>query len=378
MSTQERSNLSSRIVVANAGAATFKLAEFDVGAKDVVEKRRLSSSWNEAADFENTIDAALDVLNEPPDAFGHRIVHGGRRFQQPVRIDDNVENALAELAPLAPLHNVPALLAIRRARQRFPEVPAVAVFDTAFHADRPAASQHYALPPEIAEQFEIRRYGFHGIAHSALIRALADEQDIEQSEATAVTLQLGAGCSACAVEAGRSTETSMGFTPLEGLVMVTRSGDIDPAIVFDLLRAGWDPNAIEDLLTRQSGLVGLSGLRDVRDIVTAAASGNRRAELAIDIFVHRIVCTVGAYLTLLRGRGALVFGGGIGANSADIRARVARGLAVWDVQLDTERNFAGARGSIAMLDSRPVYAFATDEEQVIARMAARLIGQPAV
>jgi acetate kinase len=373
MSIQQRSELSSRIVVANAGAATFKLAEFDVRAKDAVEKQRLSLSWNEVADFENAIDAALDALNEPPDAFGHRIVHGGRRFQQPVRIDDNVENALAELAPLAPLHSGPALLAIRRARQRFPEVPAVAVFDTAFHADRPAASLHYALPSDIAEKFEIRRYGFHGIAHSALIRALADEQGIEQAEATAVTLQLGAGCSACAIDAGRSIETSMGFTPLEGLVMVTRSGDIDPAIVFSLLRAGWEPDAIEDLLTRQSGLAGLSGLPDVRDIVAAAASGNPRAKLAIDIFVHRIVCTVGAYLTLLQGRGALVFGGGIGTNSADIRARVARGLAVWDVHLDSERNRSGTQGRIATSDSRPVYVFPTDEERVIARIAARLI-----
>jgi acetate kinase len=226
---------------------------------------------------------------------------------------------------------------------------------------------HYALPVDLAESFGVFRYGFHGIAHTSLVESLAALEGLSIREVNAVTLQLGAGCSACAVAAGRSIETSMGYSPLEGLMMATRSGDVDPAVVLELLDRGRSAAEVRELLTGRSGLAGLAGDADLRRVLAAEAAGEERARLAVALFVRRIVSTVGSYLTLLGGQGSLVFGGGIGTHSAEIRERVVAGLGAWNLALDRGRNEAHRRGRISAPGSRPIYVFDTDEERVIAR-----------
>jgi acetate kinase len=360
----------------NTGASTVKLALAVIGdgRVDVVERvtREIAPGAPRIAGLSEAF-SAVGARGARLDAVGHRVVHGGPWFRAPVRVDARVEKRLAALAPLAPLHTPPALEGLRAAREAFPDRPQVAVFDTAFHAGRPASSMYYALPSELAEAEGLRRYGFHGIAHAALVRSLAEAEGTPDEEIRAVTLQLGAGCSACAVERGRSIETSMGFTPLEGLVMATRPGDVDAGVILHLLRSGRGPAEIEDLLNHRSGLLGLAGSADMRRVLAAETAGDERAALAVSLFVRRIVATVGAYLTLLSGRGAVVFGGGVGARSGEIRRRVAEGLRAWDVALDPARNASGAPGRISADGNRPVYTFETDEEREIARATARLL-----
>ena len=361
-----------RIAVVNTGSATLKLAQFDAGTGGLRERSGSTHEWRSPDDRDEAIERALRELGEPPDMLGHRVVHGGSRFSDPVRIDAGVEQALEELVPLAPLHNGPALGAIRVARRVFSDTPAVAVFDTAFHAHRPEVSMRYALPREWHERFGFRRYGFHGIAHASLLQSYAAAAAQTQDEVSAVTLQLGAGCSACAIRNGRSIETSMGYTPLEGLVMATRSGDIDPAIVLRLAREGYAADEIDEQLNRHSGLAGLAGSSDMREVLVGAGQGDADARLALELFAYRLVLTIGAYLTLLEGNGAIVFGGGIGEHAPEVRARVADGLAAWNVALDPARNAAGGPGRISTGESRPVYVFETREEPMIAReLAAR-------
>ena len=363
-----------RIVVLNAGTATLKVASFEIRSGDPVELSRAEREWPEQADALALVHDALAEVEQPIAAIGHRVVHGGETFTATARIDGAVEQALQELLPLAPLHNSRALDAIRGARRSLPAVPSFAVFDTAFHADRPRASMLYALPQELVCALKLRRYGFHGIAHAALVESLAAAERCDMSDATGVTLQLGSGCSACAVRCGRSIETSMGYTPLEGLVMATRCGSIDAAIVLHMARAGHTLEDIDAQLNRRSGLVALSGCKDMRDILAAEARGDDGARLAIEVFVHRIVLTVGAYFTLLEGRGALVFGGGIGTHSPEIRARIASGLRAWDVELDPRLNAGKALGRISPPGARAVFMFRTNEERLIAREVARVLG----
>ena len=361
-----------RIAVLNAGTATLKAAVLDVeAAGGAAEVYREEHDWSAAAPAAAVVDAALRGIDAPFAAIGHRVVHGGAALDRTVRIDARVEDAIEALVPLAPLHNARALEVVRAARAAFPEVPAFAAFDTAFHAGRAAESMCYALPRELVEAFDLRRYGFHGIAHASLLQALARALARPAAELSAVTLQLGSGCSACAIENGRSVETSMGYTPLEGLVMASRSGDIDPAIVLRLARAGYALDDIEEQLTRHSGLAALAGTADMRAILAAEARGDPGAALALRVFVRRIVSTVGAYFTLLHGRGALVFGGGIGTHAAEIRRRVAAGLAAWNVALDPERNAANAPGRISAAGSRDVLVARTDEESIVAQEVAR-------
>ncbi len=373
------------IAVVNAGASTLKLALVQAGAEGPHILNRVQREWQGGAmkgDSASEIDGgavdavlgeALAALAARPDAFGFRVVHGGDRFVTPTPITDEVTSELERLVPLAPLHNAPAVAAIRAVRREFPELPAVAVFDTAFHAGRPSVSTDYALPGDVVEAFGLRRYGFHGIAHASLLNTLAATQGVAAPEVCAVTLQLGAGCSACAIRQGRSLETSMGYTPLEGLVMATRCGSVDPAIAVRLMRAGYDADGIETLLTRHSGLVALAGTADMRDIVRAAQAGDGTAERALAIFCHRIVLTVGAYLTVLDGQGAVVFGGGIGTHAPEIRARVADGLRAWNVVLDERANRRNRPGRISAPGSREVYALETDEETVIAGLVMELL-----
>jgi acetate kinase len=356
-----------RVAVLNAGSATVKaaLVEVDSGAARVLGRgsEEFAEDGERAAAFRAAL-AAAGALEGGVEAIGHRVVHGGRTFSAPARVDAEVERVIDDLARLAPQHNPPALEGIRIARELFPERPSVAVFDTAFHAERAPESQRYALPWELSDSLGLARFGFHGIAHASLVESLAEAEGRRAGEVAAVTLQLGAGCSACAVDAGRSVETSMGFSPLEGLPMATRSGDVDPSVVLELVDRGRSPGAIRDLLTRQSGLKGLCGDADLRNVLAAEAAGSERARVA----------TVGAYLTLLGGRGAVVFGGGIGTHSADIRRRVAGGLATWNVALDPRRNDdPHARGIVSARGARPVYVFETDEERLIARNAYDLL-----
>lgn len=356
-----------RIAVVNTGSATLKLAVFDAAHDGVREESSNTCEWQSAGEMEVTIEQALREIGDAPAMIGHRVVHGGKKFSEPVRIDADVEQALEELVALAPLHNVPALTAISVARATFPDVPHVAVFDTAFHAKRPKESMRYALPSRWNEEFDFRRFGFHGIAHASLAQSFADANSLPTGEVSAVTLQLGAGCSACAIRKGRSIETSMGYTPLEGLVMSTRSGNIDPAIVLTLVRAGYSADEIDEELNRNSGLLGLAGTKDMREVLNGDVRGERDASLALKVFLHRIVLTVGAYLTLLEGEGAIVFGGGIGEHSPDVRAGVARGLSAWNVALDPALNLQNRPGRISREHSRPVYVFRTREELMIAR-----------
>ncbi|HZD54220.1 MAG TPA: acetate kinase, partial [Woeseiaceae bacterium] len=290
-----------RIAVVNTGSATLKLAVFEATAEGVRESSSKKYEWRSSDDMPDTVERALREVGAAPDLLGHRVVHGGDRFTEPVRIDAEIERALEDLVALAPLHNAPALAAIRIAGKVFPETPSVAVFDTAFHAKRPGESMRYALPRDWQEELGFRRYGFHGIAHASLARSCAEASSIPPEDVTAVTLQLGAGCSACAIRKGRSIETSMGYTPLEGLVMATRSGNIDPAIVLALLRAGLSADEIEDRLNRHSGLLGLAGTSDMREVLAADVRGEKDARLALKLFIHRLVQTIGAYLTLLDG-----------------------------------------------------------------------------
>jgi acetate kinase len=366
-----------RVTVLNVGSGTVKAALVEVSGAEAQVRRREVAEWGAPGSLDDALGSVLDATTpEGIDAVAHRIVHGGVEFTRPTPIDDAVEEALEALTPLAPLHNPPALYGVRLARRRLPEVPAVAVFDTTFHAERSEVSRLYALPRDLAHRLGLYRYGFHGIAHASLVGSLATATGCEPQTIDAVTLQLGSGCSACAVANGRSVETSMGFTPLEGLPMATRSGDVDPGVVFQLVRSGQSVDEVEALLNHRSGLLGLSGSADVREILRAESSGDSRAALALELFVRRIVATVGAYLTLLEGRGSLVFGGGIGANSAEVRRRVAAGLGAWNVALDPERNLAGEPGPISKPGTRPVYVLETEEEPLIAREAASVLDRP--
>jgi acetate kinase len=365
--------MSRTVAVLNTGSSSVKAALFDLAGEEPEALERIVRPVESPEAVPRVVRDALAGLERSPDALGHRLVHGGRQFLAPTLLSGHVEETLESLVPLAPLHLGPALAAIREARRIYPRVPAVAVFDTTFHAGRPPDSMHYALPRELTRRFGFRRYGFHGLAHRSLAEQLAAGEGLDRGAVSAVTLQLGAGCSACAVRDGRSIETSMGHTPLEGLVMTTRSGDVDPAIVIELARAGLSPDRIERELTQRSGVLGLAGRGDMRDVVTAAAAGDAAARLALEVFCRRIVLTVGGYFTLLGGAAPLVFGGGIGANSPEIRAQVAGGLAAWNMALDPERNGSATPGRISADGTTPVYAFETDEERVIARAVATFL-----
>ncbi|HSG65931.1 MAG TPA: hypothetical protein VLD39_13060, partial [Gammaproteobacteria bacterium] len=361
------------VAVFNAGTATLKVAVLKVSGPDVIEELREETTWLDDRDVGGAVAQLLDSAGGRFDAIGHRVVHGGTLFHEPVRIDDGVEAQIERLVPLAPLHNARSLAIIRVVRRVRPDVTSFAVFDTAFHANRPRESMSYALPSALVERCALRRYGFHGIAHESMVEALARADGRAVSEVTAVTLQLGSGCSACAVRNGRSIEVSMGYTPLDGLVMATRSGSIDPAVVLALIRHGHDPDEIERELTRNSGLLALSGSPDMREILAHAAARQPRAEFALGVFVRQIVMAVGAYLTLLDGEGSLVFGGGIGTHAPEIRRRVTRGLSAWNVLIDDERNVANSPGFISRGQSRQVLVARTDEETVIARQVAGVL-----
>jgi acetate kinase len=316
-------------------------------------------------------------------AIGHRVVHGGDRFVAATPIDDAVVAAIEALGPLAPLHNPANLAGIVTCRELRPDVPQVAVFDTAFHATLPARAQTYAIDPALAAKHGIRRFGFHGTNHAWVAARAADHLGERLEDLRIISCHLGNGASVTAVEHGRSIETSMGMTPLEGLVMGTRSGDIDPGALLHLLRAeGLDVDALDELLNRRSGLAALSGVgQDMRDIQERAAAGDDRCRLAIRVFCHRLRKYIGAYAAVMGGVDAIVFTAGIGENSAEIRHTVASRLDYMGARLDEDRNrdahvdAAAPVAEISTPHSRVrLLVIAADEELAIARQSAAIVG----
>lgn len=308
---------------------------------------------------------------EDLDAIGHRVVHGGEAFHEPTLIDDRVVNVIRAMIPLAPLHNPANLDGIQVARTLLPAVPQVAVFDTAFHQTMPPAAYRYALPERLYRDYQVRRYGFHGTSHRYVATEAARLLDKPLNRCNLISLHLGNGASATAIRNGRSIDTSMGLTPLEGLVMGTRSGDIDPAIPFYLQReAGMAPGAVESLLNRESGLAGLCGVSDMREVHRLAGSGDEAAQLALEVTVHRLKKYLGAYYAVLGRPDAVVFTGGIGENDAWLRARVCADLDALGIVLDPVLNDQpGAEGRcISAATARVrVLVVPTDEELEIAR-----------
>ncbi|MEJ7731236.1 MAG: acetate/propionate family kinase [Polyangiaceae bacterium] len=317
-------------------------------------------------------------------AVGHRVVHGGESRVLPTIIDDAVKETIRACAQFAPIHNPANLAGAEAAQAVLPDAKHVAVFDTAFHGEMPPHAYMYALPYELYLEKSVRRYGFHGPSHQFMAASAAEFLRTDASRLKLVTCHLGGGASVAAIDGGVSVDTSMGMTPLEGLVMGTRAGDLDPALALFLGRQGMSPDAIDDLFNRKSGLLGLSGVSaDFRDIEQAAAGGNDRAKLSIEAFVHRLKKYIGAYAAVLGGPDAIVFTGGIGENSARVREAVCGHLAYMGVVLDPARNAAAnprAEGGVVDVAAprapTRVLVVATDEEKMIAREVVRTIAGP--
>jgi acetate kinase len=384
-----------RVLVLNTGSSSIKFQLFDMGGRTVLlsgllerigeETSRLT--WRASDAKPRTVDARVadhreglarileafessGGLLDGLDGIGHRVVHGGERFAQPALIDDEVVEAIREQVPLAPLHNPANLLGIQTARAAFPATPQVAVFDTAFHRTMPARAWRYALPRDLADRLRIRRYGFHGTSHGHVSRKAAEHLSVPLAEVNLITMHLGNGASVAAVAGGRCIDTSMGLTPLEGLVMGTRSGDLDPAIVVFLQReAGLPLEEIDELLNKQSGMKGLAGANDMREVERRAAAGDEAAREALDIYCYRVRKYVGAYAAALGRVDALVFTAGVGEHSAAVRAGVCGGLERFGVRLDQDRNRArsdGPRTVSADDSSIAVLVVPTNEELEIA------------
>ncbi|MFO7285867.1 MAG: acetate/propionate family kinase [Gammaproteobacteria bacterium] len=378
------------ILVFNAGSSSLKFAVFDAGAEPLrpvldgavrgIGRRRTTFELGAAT---QAVDAVADaraaarlvlerlfganalLSKERVFATGHRVVHGGERFSRPIRLTVSAFDELKSRRALAPLHNPPALAVMESVGDAFPDVPMVAVFDTAFFHDLPEAARRYALPRDWCERHRIRRYGFHGIAHAYLAEALAG------CGRRAITLHLGQGCSAAALVDGRPVDTSMGFTPLEGLVMGTRAGDLDPGVIVHLMQLGYGARELEDALNRRSGLLGLSGSSDdVRELLALEANGDRDAALALEVFCTRIRKYIGAYTAVLGGLDAIGIGGGVGENSSEIRERVLRPFNWLGIEIDPSAN-AACRGTSARISSArstvDVRVVPVKEEPAIAR-----------
>jgi acetate kinase len=324
-----------RILVVNAGSSSLKLRV--LGPDDTVVV-----SQDLPAPGGQTEDAAVARLIQelpPVDAVGHRIVHGGTKFSEPVVIDRAVEQRLRALTDLAPLHQPKSLAVLDVVSAALPTVPAVACFDTAFHAGMPAAAATYALPREWRKRWELRRYGFHGLSHAYASRRAAELLGRSVDRLRLVTCHLGAGASLAAVRHGRSVDTTMGFTPLEGLVMASRSGSVDPGLVLWLQEhAGMPAAELAATLEHRSGLLGLAGTADMRAILASAEAGDPSAGLALDVYVHRLRSAIAAMAASMNGMDGLVFTGGVGENAPTVRERAAQGLAFLGIDLDRQRN----------------------------------------
>ncbi|MFD4576587.1 acetate kinase [Streptomyces sp. NPDC058417] len=397
-----------RVLVLNSGSSSLKYQLLDMGdggrlAQGLVERigeetSRLKHTPLRAGasaasrertgpipDHEAALKAVADELGldelglDSPElaAIGHRVVHGGQRFTEPTVIDEAVLAEIERLIPVAPLHNPANLTGIRTARALRPDLPQVAVFDTAFHTTMPEAAARYALDTAVADAHRVRRYGFHGTSHAYVSRATARLLGRAPEEVNVIVLHLGNGASASAVRGGRCVDTSMGLTPLEGLVMGTRSGDLDPAVIFHLARVGgMSIDEIDTLLNKRSGLIGLCGDNDMREIRRRVDEGDERARLAFDIYIHRLKKYIGAYYAVLGRVDAVAFTAGVGENAAPVRAAAVAGLESLGLAVDADLNAvrgdgarlispAGARVAVAVVP--------TDEELEIATQTYALV-----
>jgi acetate kinase len=372
------------VVVINCGSTSLKAERLDPDDGTRHASVLVERIGDAVPDHAAALDAALpDLVADDVVAVGHRVVHGGESFAGPTRITPEVLAAIEALVPLAPLHLPANLAGIRAALEAFPDVPHVAVFDTAVHHTLPRRARTYALPQDLARKHGIRRYGFHGPSHALVARRAAAHLDSDVRDLRIITCHLGGGCSVTAWESGSSVETSMGLTPLEGLVMASRSGDVDPGALIALARAeGLDLDGLDDLLNRRSGLAGLAGDSDLRDIERRAAEGDDDARLAIAVFAHRVRKYIGAYAAVLGGVDALVFTAGIGENAVAMRQRIVQRFGFLGARLDADRN-ADARvdrarpvAEISTSTSRcRVLVVATDENLAIGQASAALAAE---
>ena len=393
-----------KILIVNAGSSSVKFTLYETEneallAKGLIERinspdTRLKFSNGKGAKIEKNIransyeaaisEACLALVDKNHGVIenlteikgiGHRVVHGGAEITGSVRISEKIKQIVLDCYQLAPIHNPPNYEGIEACEHLFHDVPMVAVFDTAFHQTMPAASYTYALPHDLAQTHKIRRYGVHGTSHHYVALRAAELLGRPLDELKLITVHLGNGCSMTAVDRGRVEDTSMGLTPLEGLVMGSRSGDIDPAVVMFLARLGHGLDEVDKILNKQSGLLGLAGLgkMDMRDILQAVDEGNAQAALALDVFNHRIVKYVGAYAAEMNGFDALVFTGGIGENVPRIRAAVCEHLGFLGVQLCATRNRANEHFVTKDGATPRVMVVPTNEELMIARETARIL-----
>ena len=324
-----------RILVVNAGSSSLKLRVIDEG-DELVASHDLAGEYERLAP--DDVRAAIDRLG-PVDAVGHRVVHGGTDFVDPVVIDDVVVSRLRALIDLAPLHQPRSLAGIDAVSAVLPDVPAVACFDTAFHATLSAAAATYALPSEWRERWPIRRFGFHGLSHAYAAGRTAELLGRRLEDLRTVTCHLGAGASLAAVQGGRSVDTTMGFTPLEGLVMATRSGSVDPGLLLWLQRhSSVSPADLDEGLEHRSGLLGLAGTADMRAVIDRATAGEPDGALALDVYLHRLRAGIGSMAAGMNGIDALVFTGGVGENASVVRQRAGAGLAFLGIELDHALN----------------------------------------
>jgi acetate kinase len=378
-----------RVVAINCGSSTVKAALVDTASRSVGEafQRELTSG----ATFESTVTALLDEVakrsEKSIEAVAHRLVHGGERFVEPLVLGASNIAQLEELSVLAPAHNPPALVALRLARERWPDLPHIAVFDTAFHSTLPRLAREYALPGELTTRHGIRRYGFHGSNHAYVVTAVAEHLHANPAQLRIISCHLGNGASVAAIQYGRSVDTSMGMTPLEGLVMGSRAGDVDPGVILHLLRrGGMDVATLDEVLNAQSGLVGLTGTNDMREIERRAAAGDQRCARAIDLYAYRVRKYIGAYAAVMGGVDAIVFTGGIGENSSTVRARCLERLEFLGAVIDADANRTirvtpgNPIASIAALHTRAaILVVRANEELTIACDAGRRLraGEPA-
>lgn len=362
-----------KVLAINCGSSSIRWALYDVEREHELDSGRVEEV-RDADEAWRRVRADLSALpaDRAPEAVGHRVVHGGERFTESARIDDAVLGEIEAQVPLAPEHNPRCLLGIREAMQAFPELPHVAVFDTAFHQTMPPEAFVYPMPFAFYERDRIRRYGFHGTSHRYAAERGARLLGIDANAFTGITCHLGNGASIAAIRAGRSVDTSMGMTPLEGLMMGTRSGDVDPGVVLALAaRADLGAEAVATILNRESGLLGVSGVSsDLRRVEAAAAEGDARARLALELFAHRVRRGVGAALGVLGGAMAVVVTGGIGEHAAHMRSRIFAGFEGLGLVLDEASNHdcLGREGRLSTADSSlPLFVVPAREEWLIAR-----------
>ncbi len=374
------------VLVLNSGSSSLKFAVIEPDSETMVvdgiverigegqvrdHAEALQSAFDQMAEAGKGLDE-LDLI-----AVGHRVVHGGPDFYEPTLVDDALVARIGELSPLAPLHNPPALLGIEEARKALPDLPHVAVFDTAFFHDLPAAASTYAIDRDVAERWHVRRYGFHGTSHEYVSQQAAEFVGAPLESLRQIVLHLGNGASASAIVGGRPVDTSMGLTPMEGLVMGTRSGDIDPGVLFYLWRtAGMAVEDVEEMLNRRSGVRGLGGEVDFRVLHRCIEDGDASAQLAYDVYIHRLRKYIGAYLALLGSADVITFTAGVGENDAAVRRDALSGMAPLGIELDEARNAGPGRKArrISADSSRTtVLVVPTDEELAIARACTHLV-----